>query len=1394
MSIDFFRIASEVDDKKHMVNVYPIFLVGESNDLMIRGGDFYAVWIEEKKLWSTREQDVIDMVDQALRAEGDRMKGTGYDVKVKYMRNSNTGSIDAWHKYCQKQSRDCFKPLDEQLIFSDTETTREHYASKKLSYPLKEGTIDAWNALLSVLYSAEERHKIEWAIGAIISGDSKTIQKFMVFYGSAGTGKSTVMNIMEELFAGYTAVFDARALGSTSNSFALEAFKDNPLVAIQQDGDLSKIEDNTRLNSLVSHERMLVNQKFKSLYETNFNAFLFMGTNKPVKITDAKSGLIRRLIDVTPTGNLLPKDEYDKQMKLVQFELGAIAYHCLQVYLDCPDYYDNYTPTNMMASTNDFYNFIAEVYYTFEKQDGTTLKQAWELYKDYCDEAKVQYPYPRRIFQEELKNYFSDFKLRTETTNGYVRNVYSGFLKNKFQESTTSSKPPTVQANNESWIKLEPDIPSVLDELLRDCPAQYAEGMRPESKWKNVKTTLKDLDTKQLHYVQTQSKFPNLIEIDFDIPNENGEKDLSLNLQAASKWPPTYAETSKSGAGIHLSYLYSGDVSKLQSIYGEHVEVKVFNGNSALRRMLTKCNNLPIATLSSGLPIKEEKKLFNIQQFQSEKGLRTTIAKCLRKEVHPGTKPNVDFIYDILEKAYESGMPYDVSDLRNDILTFAINSTNQSDTCVKLVSQMHFKSEEEAPPLVDVVDDAQIVFYDIEVFPNLFLINWKIAGEENKVIRMINPTPSEVEALTKFKLIGFNNRNYDDHMIYARMLGYSNDDLYRLSQRLINGTSEEKRKAKFREAYGLSYTDIYDFASAGNKMSLKKWEVKLGITHLELGLPWDEPVPEELWGKVAEYCDNDVISTEAVFNCKDIQADWTARQILADLAGMTVGDSTNQLTTKIIFGENREPQKEFYYRDLSKPVNGDELPIDIREFLMEACPDMMSQMHGPNGESELPFFPGYSYDPFKNKSTYRGEEFGEGGYVYSEPGIWCNVALLDIASMHPHSTIAECLFGPRFTRIYRDIVEGRVYIKHQDWEHVNDILDGKLTPYIEKVKSGEMTSKQLANALKTAINSVYGLTSAKFKNAFKDDRNVDNIVAKRGELFMIDLKNEVQKRGFTVAHIKTDSIKIPDATPEIIQFVMDFGKKYGYSFEHEATYDRMCLVNKAVYIARYKKKEDCELMYGYCPGDNYDHGWQWTATGDEFAVPYIYKTLFTHEPLKFKDFCETFQVQKGAIYLDMNEDLPNVEEQEKELKKYEDDYKKGKISDITLGDYRRILEPEIDKGHNMIFVGRVGQFTPVRSRAGGGIMYRVNEGKRYATAGSTGYRWVESATIEHREDKDEIVDESFYQDLATEAVNDIRVHGNYEWFVSEDPYTPPDFGIRNDGWKYPIYPESLPFN
>lgn len=895
--LDFVKIVT-TRPKNGRPEVSPKFIIKKSDDLMIRGGDFYAVWVESRGLWSTDEQDVIDLVDAEIDTYILENKASFEDNPPirKYMWDADTGTIDKWHKYCQRQSRDNFHPLDETLIFANTPTKKENYASRVLSYSLTKGDISAYDRLMSVLYSPEERRKIEWAIGSVVAGDSKTIQKFMVLYGAAGTGKSTVLNIIQQLFDGYYCVFDAKALGSASNSFALEAFKSNPLVAIQHDGDLSRIEDNTRLNSLVSHEYMTVNEKFKSTYTNRFNAFLFMGTNKPVKITDGKSGLLRRLIDVAPSGDKLSLKEYTHCMNQIKFELGAIATHCRAVYKDNPNMYDAYIPKVMLGASNDFYNYVVDSYFTFKDEDGVSLNRAWEMYKTYCEEARVPYPMPKRQFKEELRNYFREYKDIYKTEDSETFKSYFYGFKTDTLDVVDYEKNPGVEIEQ---IKLD-CTKSLFDEAYAECRAQYAkDDGTPRYSWDKVTTRLKDIDTSKLHYVRVPLQH---IVIDLDLKGDDGEKSLEKNLEAAARFPKTYAELSKSGKGVHLHYLYNGDPEKLSRVYLPNIEVKVFSGKSSLRRQLTKCNDIPIANIDSGLPLKEDKPVINIKTVQSERGLRRQIMKCLNKEYHANTKPSIDFLVKILDDAYNSGLKYDVSDMRNNILIFAAESTNNSDYCIQQLSKMKFKSEEPSDP---IVSEKPLVFYDVEVFPNLFVVVYKTEGDVTPV-KLINPSAREIEKLIQFRLVGFNNRKYDNHILYARLVGYDNKALYNLSQNII-----ERGTGFFSEAYNISYTDIYDFAS--KKQGLKKWEIELGIHHQELGLPWDKPVPEELWAKVAEYCINDVVATEAVWN--HLQGDFTAREVLADLAGMTVNDTTNTLTTRIIFGKERHPQ--LVYTDLA---------------------------------------------------------------------------------------------------------------------------------------------------------------------------------------------------------------------------------------------------------------------------------------------------------------------------------------------------------------------------------------------------------------------------------------------------------------------------------------------
>lgn len=1361
--MDFVKIVER--RKRDETEIFPDFQTGEVTDLLCRGHGFYAIWDEEKGLWSTNENDVQRIVDAEIwkYVEEAKQRGVHGYLNVKTLRSDASGM---WNRFTQyiKRFPDSKVQLDDKLTFLNSEVKKEDYASKRLGYSLNDGDHAAWDKLVGHLYEPEERRKIEWAIGAIVAGDSRSIEKFFVLYGDPGKGKGTIIKVIKKLFGPYCVTFDAQSLGMAGDQFSMEVFRSNPLVALDTDGNLSRIEDNTRLNKIVSHEEVVINEKGKTRYNATMHCFIFVGSNHTVRITDGKSGIIRRLIDINPSGRTFRTREYDALMNQINFELGAVAKHCNDVYRSLgKDYYKNYKPQQMIAKTDVFFNFVDYKRNVFEDQEeGISLSQAYKMYKEYCEEALVEHKLPMHKFKEELKNYFESFKDTTRIGGQQVRSWYSGFLREKLEA-------PVLKREEKSLPLVMEETKSLLDDILADCPAQYAKADgTPETSWANVKTVLRDLDTSKVHYVLSQRYDPALICVDFDIKNESGEKDALLNAEAASKWPATYAEFSQGGKGIHLYYIYDGDLAKLSSLYAPGIEIKVFRGFGPLRRRLSYCNGAPIARLSEGaLPMKEEK-MVDTMRLESEKHLVNIIRKSLRKENRGFTKTEMNLIEKVLTEAYESGMKYDVTDLENDVLQFAMNSTNNKDACENQFFRIRklFKSkdaDEETAGLMEAVPDdplAGLNIFDIEIYrpteegeldadgkanPGLFLVCWKEYGDGKPIHAMINPKPREIENFIHMKLGGYNNLNYDNPMLWFRTLGYSNAQLYDMSQRIIR----EKAKGLIPyESKNISFIDIFDMAS--EKKSLKKWEIELDIPHMEMGIRWDQPAPESMWKKIIKYCKNDVSATEAVLNAR--MGDFKARCILADISGGRINDRTNSLSALFVFEGNRHPQDQFNYRFMGDMSDVSDIYDDrIRELGLD--PE-----YTKFDSKGRPIFPNYKFE--LGKSTYRGEEVGEGGYVFSRPGIWPNVRTQDVRSMHPTSAIKELLFGPYYTPRFEEIVEARACIKHKDFEKARTLLDGKLAKYLDD----ESQAKALAQALKIVVNSVYGLTSAKFDNPFRDRRNVDNIVAKRGALFMINLRHEVERRGYTVIHCKTDSIKVANTTDEIIEFIHAYGELYGYSFETEADYERLCLVNDAVYIA-YEREEG------------------WSATGAQFAQPYVFKTLFSGEALTFKDLCETKSVSGGAIYLDMNEGYPDVRvgEEERERRIYNaahPDKKPKRLNPIFEGMDDKCLSDYISTGHNYRFVGKVGLFCPVREGQNGGIMVRDKDdmdGKYYAVTGTKGYRWLEaeemSASTMPMGELMKIVDISYHKALADEAIDAINKFGSYDRFVDvSKPY------------------------
>ena len=208
--MDFYQITHRTI-KRGLIEVYPDFRVCRSKDLMVRGKAFYAIWDDEKGFWSTDEYDIQRLVDKDLAEYRDRLqKSTDDAITVKWMSSFSSGSWTAFKKYVTQVS-DNSHQLDNRIIFANTPVKKKDYASRSLPYSLEKGDYSAYDELVGTLYEPEERAKLEWAIGAIISGDARDIQKFIVLYGEAGAGKSTILNIIQRLFEGYYTTFDAKA-------------------------------------------------------------------------------------------------------------------------------------------------------------------------------------------------------------------------------------------------------------------------------------------------------------------------------------------------------------------------------------------------------------------------------------------------------------------------------------------------------------------------------------------------------------------------------------------------------------------------------------------------------------------------------------------------------------------------------------------------------------------------------------------------------------------------------------------------------------------------------------------------------------------------------------------------------------------------------------------------------------------------------------------------------------------------------------------------------------------------------------------------------------------------------------------------------------------------------
>lgn len=1189
--LDFIRVTkTRVGTSKADGEIYQLgidFNHGRREDIVVHGGNFAGFYDQDSGMWKPKTDFfayALDILNEV--AEEERIKHPSQTIIVQnpiHLDSKVAAKIDAYMKARDDDSDILF---NQKIIWQNEKPSKFDFATTTMDYSLSQAGCPNYDALMGILYSPEDRTMMEWLAGAALCGDGNKVDKFVYLEGEPGSGKSTFLNILERVFGPYGASIKAEDLASSSGTFATAQLKNGPLVAIQHDGDLSKIEQNTTLNNIVSHEPVYINEKYAKGYYVRLKTVLFVASNEALRLTNSLSGLLRRCLDPMPTGKLIPRDKYDVLYAGAMAELGAIAQRMIDVYQSLGHRaYNGYRSTRVVRTGNPLGYWVERTRdCDWARDDECLLSDEYQLYRAYCEGTSIK-PMSKFMFERQMHFFWSEAIEEIGDNNSKdVRYIGYSWHSNAFVKPIfplyEAKMDEVDQPATDDWLAFLSHSDAILEDACKDMPAQYAaEAGCPRVSWDKVTTTLSNIISSELHYVKMQ---PNHIVIDLDGRNKDGAKDISVNIEKAKALglPPTYAELSKSGNGIHMHYFYDGDTDRITRSIDDDVEVKVFNGNASLRRKFTLSNGLPIATISSGIPLRQQSSSIKSTDIKDARHLENIIKKGLRGEFgsHVST---IDFFEHILNDVYEKNeFQYNLLSYKQDIVNYASMSTHHAKECSNRALAFPYKSR-------DYVDERPIAFFDMEVFPNYNCLVWKVIGGK-KITERFPSAKTLTTFFRAYRAIGYNNKDYDNAIAWCIMQGGTVSEVYQLSHKIV-----KERKSRFipREAIALSYSDVLDYCST--KQRLKKWELELGIVHKECPYDFDKPLPEEAYPEVEEYCGYDVDATEAVFNAT--QDDWAARKIMLKMVeslygsrlGLSENSSTNDITAAIIFGDDRHPQDQFVYTDLSDQ------------------------------------FPGYSYEVKNGKvvSTYKGEVTSEGGLVRAILGYYERVGVADVASMHPSTIRVLNLFGPKYTKRYGDLVDARFACKHNSWDELRGNVFEKAIHDV--VDSGMAPMKALGGKpLKIPINAVYGESSAKFANRFKDPRNVDNIVAKRGALFMIDLRDKMLSLGYQPIHIKTDSMKFANFTDELFDIIKDFGKLYGYSFELEEFYSVFCLVTKADYIAF----------------NTFTNSWEFRGTkfgqkrGDKYGG-YVFKTLFSHEEYESLDFAINKSSDTGVFYI-----------------------------------------------------------------------------------------------------------------------------------------------------------------
>lgn len=206
--------------------------------------------------------------------------------------------------------------------------------------------------------------------------------------GIGGSGKSTFLNIIKQLFANDYITIPLSQL----SGFALADATSHRLICSDEIG--AKDLDSDVLKQMISKQSIYVNKKYAGTYQAKCQAALFYCCNKAPIIDISDTGLLRRIVYYERNEKIVNPNVLMKEHKFTYSELLAIAHAAWLTESDTwRDEFKDETRKYLLKN-NSVYQALNHANKYFNRSDIS--------YKEYTDICKIigKKPYSMETFEE----------------------------------------------------------------------------------------------------------------------------------------------------------------------------------------------------------------------------------------------------------------------------------------------------------------------------------------------------------------------------------------------------------------------------------------------------------------------------------------------------------------------------------------------------------------------------------------------------------------------------------------------------------------------------------------------------------------------------------------------------------------------------------------------------------------------------------------------------------------------------------------------------------------------------------------------------------------------------------------------------------------------------------